>query len=200
MAKKIDGIKFIKTKEYAYCNIEYFSDELKSIIRAHLSEICHGTGKASTGRIMYSYETTIKEFLNRYEKKTTKIKKGLIGELLTHIIISEMFPEYRVISPYFNLEERSIKIRNRGFGTYGMFKERIEGEALERLRKTSVGKYEGFDIPGVAEAVAKELMENDDLVINFAGPQNSKCNQITEALRKGKMIVDWLKEWRDGIN
>lgn len=109
MAKKIDGIKFIKTKEYAYCNIEYFSDELKSIIRAHLSEICHGTGKASTGRIMYSYETTIKEFLNRYEKKTTKIKKGLIGELLTHIIISEMFPEYRVITPYFNLEERSIK-------------------------------------------------------------------------------------------
>ena len=86
MAKKIDGIKFIKTKEYAYCNIEYFSDELKSSIRAHLSEICHGTGKA-----------------------TTKIKKGLIGELLTHIIISEMFPEYRVISPYFNLEERSIK-------------------------------------------------------------------------------------------
>lgn len=109
MAKKIDGVKFIKTKEYAYCNIEYFSDELKSIIRAHLAEICHGTGKASTGRIMYSYEMTIKEFLNRYEKKTTKIKKGLIGELLTHIIISEMFPEYRVISPYFNLEERSIK-------------------------------------------------------------------------------------------
>lgn len=31
MAKKIDGIKFIKTKEYAYCNIEYFSDELKSV-------------------------------------------------------------------------------------------------------------------------------------------------------------------------
>lgn len=33
MAKKIDGVKFVKTKEYAYCNIEYFSDELKSIIR-----------------------------------------------------------------------------------------------------------------------------------------------------------------------
>lgn len=109
MDKRIDGVKFKKTKEYAYCNIEYFSDELKSIIRTHLSEICHGVGKANTGRIMYSYKATIREFLNRYEKKTTDIKKGLIGELLTHIIIIELFPEYRVISPYFNLEERSIK-------------------------------------------------------------------------------------------
>ena len=81
-----------------------------------------------------------------------------------------------------------------------MFKERIEGEALERLRKTSVGKYDGFDIPEAAEAVAKELMENDDLVINFAGPQNVEYNRITEALRRGKMIVDWLKEWRSSIN
>ena len=91
-------------------------------------------------------------------------------------------------------------IQNRGFGTYGMFKERIEGEALDRLRKTSVGKYDGFDIPEAAEAVAKELMENDDLVINFAGPQNVEYNRITEALRRGKMIVDWLEEWRSSIN
>lgn len=113
----------------------------------------------------------------------------------------EMFK--RVIPIYCTQDEHDKfkeYIQNRGFGTYGMFKERIEGEALERLRKTSVGKYDGFDIPEAAEAVAKELMENDDLVINFAGPQNVEYNRITEALQRGKMIVDWLKEWRSSIN
>lgn len=109
MVKKINGVAFIKTKEYAFCHVEYLSDELKSIIRGRLASICYGSAKTNTGRIMYSYKATIKEFLNRYEKKTTKIKKGLIGELFTHIIISEMFLEYSIISPYFNLEERSIK-------------------------------------------------------------------------------------------
>ncbi len=39
---------------------------------------------------MYSYKATVQEFLKRYENKTEKIKKGLIGELLTHIIIKEI--------------------------------------------------------------------------------------------------------------
>ena len=109
MVRDIDGIVLARTKEYAICHIEYFSNELKNVIREHLAAICHGSAKTSTGRIMYSYKATIKEFLNRYEKKPPKTQKGLIGELLTHIIISEFFPEYDVISPYFNLEERSIK-------------------------------------------------------------------------------------------
>lgn len=107
--KNIDGVVFVKKKEYAFCRIEYFSDELKDIIRKQLADICYGSAKVSTGRIMYSYKATVQEFLRRYKNKTEKIKKGLIGELLTHIIIKEMFEEYRVISPYFNLEERSIK-------------------------------------------------------------------------------------------
>jgi len=109
MNKKIDGVAFVGNEKYAFCHIEYFSDELKDIIRGRLACICYGSAKSSTGRIKYSYKATIKEFLNRYEKKTLKIKKGLIGELFTHIIISEMFSEYNIISPYFNLEERSIK-------------------------------------------------------------------------------------------
>lgn len=107
--KNINGVVFEKKNEYAFCCIEYFSDELKDIIRKQLADICYGSAKASTGRIMYSYKATVREFLKRYENKTEKIKKGLIGELLTHIIIKEMFEEYRVVSPYFNLEERSIK-------------------------------------------------------------------------------------------
>lgn len=107
--KKIDGVIFVKTEQYAFCCIENFSNELKEVIRERLACICHGSSKVHTGRIMYSYKATVKEFINRYEKKTLLIKKGLIGELLTHVIIAEMFNEYNVISPFFNLEERSIK-------------------------------------------------------------------------------------------
>lgn len=53
--------------------------------------------------------------------------------------------------------------------------------------------YKGFDMPDAAEYIAKELIENADLVINFARPERL----ITERLRRGKMIVDWLKEWQD---
>lgn len=85
--KNIDGVVFVKKREYAFCRIEYFSGELKDIIRKQLAGICYGSAKVNTGRIMYSYKTTVQEFLKRYENKTEKIKKGLIGELLTHIII-----------------------------------------------------------------------------------------------------------------
>ncbi len=76
----------------------------------------------------------------------------------------------------------------------------MEGEALERLQKTTIAQYEGYNIPGAAEIIAKEMKENKDLVINFASLENAEYDQITEALRKGKMVVDWLKEWRDGLN
>lgn len=88
-------------------------------------------------------------------------------------------------------------IRNRGFGTYKMFGEKIEGEALERLKKTSIAQYNGYSIPGAAETIATELKENSDLVINFACLENTEYDLITESLRIGKMLVDWLKEWRD---
>ena len=51
-----------------------------------------------------------------------------------------------------------------------------------------------------AEVVAKELEENKDLVINFASLENIEYDRITEALQKGKMVVDWLKEWRNSLN
>lgn len=88
--KNIDGVAFVKKREYAFYRIEYFSDELKDIIRKQLAGICYGSAKVNTGRIMYSYKATVQEFLKRYENKTEKIKKGFIGELLTHIIIKEI--------------------------------------------------------------------------------------------------------------
>lgn len=88
-------------------------------------------------------------------------------------------------------------VKSRGYGINKMLGEKIEGEALERLQKIEIGLYEGFDVPGAAEHIAKELNENVDLVINFACPKNVEYGFITERLRRGKMIVDWLEEWRN---
>lgn len=110
----------------------------------------------------------------------------------------EMF--LRVIPVYRNDEEHREfmeYMKSKGFRTNIMFAESIDGEALERLNNTSIGAYEGYGIPGEAESVSQELRKNKDLVINFASLNNAKYNQITKALRKGKMVVDWLEEWRN---
>lgn len=81
--KDIKGVKFSKKSGYALCYIEDFSDELQKIIRERLSAICFGVSDAASGKKLYSYSSTIKEFMSRYDSKPTNTKKGLIGELLT---------------------------------------------------------------------------------------------------------------------
>lgn len=104
----------------------------------------------------------------------------------------------RVIPVYRNEKEHNEFIeyvQSKGFRTNEILNERIEGEALIRLKNTSIDLYDKYGTEA-AEYVAKELKENKDLVINFASLDNEKYNQITEYLRKGKMLVDWLEEWR----
>ena len=113
----------------------------------------------------------------------------------------EMFE--RVIPIYHTQDEHDEfkkYIRKRGFETDKILGEKMRGEALERLQKTRIDRYEGYNIPMAAEVVAKELEENKDLVINFASLENIEYDRITEALQKGKMVVDWLKEWRNSLN
>ncbi|MBO4617977.1 MAG: SGNH/GDSL hydrolase family protein [Lachnospiraceae bacterium] len=109
MMRNIEGISFSKTEKYSLFLIHELSDEIKEIIRAQLATICHGENNVNAGYRMYSYKSTIKEFLRRYKDKPENIQIGMIGELLVHIIFSNYFDEYRAVTPYFNLEERSIK-------------------------------------------------------------------------------------------
>lgn len=105
----INGVMFKKDKDYAICHIVEFSDELKKLIREQLAFICHGASNASSTRKIYNYNNTLKEFIKRYDKKLDSTQKGMIGELIVHVLINEFFPEYETVSPFFNIEERSIK-------------------------------------------------------------------------------------------
>lgn len=107
--KSIDGILFEKRPGYAVCHINELTNEMKQSLRQQLSFICYGRSCSESGKELYNYTNTLKEFLVRYITKPTKTQKGMIGELLSHLIINEYFHDYYVVSPFFNKEERSIK-------------------------------------------------------------------------------------------
>lgn len=107
--RHITGVEHISCEGYSLFYITDPSDELKAVIRNCLASVCHGAAKASTGRPMYCYKTTLSEFIRRYREKNPSTQKGMIGELLLHILMSEFLDEYQINSPFFNLEERSIK-------------------------------------------------------------------------------------------
>lgn len=89
------------------CYIEELSDELKEKIIEMLSSIWHGSVDANE-RPQFNYNTTVKRFLERYQTKTSDTKKGMIGELLSHLLI----PLYINLSPISimkNKEENSIR-------------------------------------------------------------------------------------------
>lgn len=91
--------------------INELSDDLKSEIRKRLVSICYGVDQAQSSRIIYSYKATVNEFIARYKSDknaSRERKKGLIGELLVHVMVG-VEGRFTHASPFFNLEERSFK-------------------------------------------------------------------------------------------
>lgn len=106
----LEGIQFEKSGTGSLCfTIEEISDELKDVIRARLSEICHGAAKASRTSVLYSYKKTLTVFFEKFDTKSADTQKGMIGELLTHVLFLHFETGFRAASPFFNMEEDSIK-------------------------------------------------------------------------------------------
>lgn len=110
MVNNIDGVCFDRKGDYAICHVEYLSDSLKNLIRANLSTICHGSHISDySTEPLFGYKATLSSFLERYDGKVENTKKGMVGEFLSHILITELFDEYEVASAFFNPVEKSIK-------------------------------------------------------------------------------------------
>lgn len=104
----------------------------------------------------------------------------------------------RVIPIYQNDSEHSEfeeYVKNKGFSYGQIFESSIRGEALTRFNSTKVEEY--FDEPIATEHISKKLKDDRSLVINFAHPENTNYEEITKYLKFGKMLVDWLNEWRN---
>ena len=105
------GIIKESSSNYALYFIDDLSDELKTEIRNRLVAICHGSEQAKSSSAIYSYKETVKEFIRRYRTNngtSENRKKGMIGELLVHIVL-EIEDDFTTASPFFNMEERSFK-------------------------------------------------------------------------------------------
>ncbi|KAF1075459.1 Hachiman antiphage defense system protein HamA [Halodesulfovibrio sp. MK-HDV] len=114
MKELFSGISLEKQDDYSVCHVVELSDEIKDLIRKNFSSICHGAAVVEDvdpedyGDI-YSYYSTIESFLDRYNKKSEATQKGIVGELLAHIILTEVLGDFDVVSAFFNQEEKSIK-------------------------------------------------------------------------------------------
>tara|TARA_B110001469_G_C9645153_1_gene325756 strand:+ start:465 stop:1274 length:810 start_codon:yes stop_codon:yes gene_type:complete len=105
----LEGVSLSMRDGSILCCIESISSEFKALLRRNLSSICHGANEAGTGRPMFCYETTLDTLLVGYNKKKDKVRVGMIGELLAHVLILHLFDDFKSVSPYFNMEEKNIK-------------------------------------------------------------------------------------------
>ena len=105
----IDGILIEKDGCKTLCIIEELSDALKKLMRKELSSIMHGSNEVLQLPEYHTYQNTLKFFLDRYEGKSENTQKGMIGELLSHILLPILYDHLTSISVLKNKEERSIK-------------------------------------------------------------------------------------------
>lgn len=101
----------IQTKNnITLCFINEFSDTFKKLIRSTLNIVCYGPSINTPELIKeYPFEQTITSFKERYNSKSDDLKKGMLGELLAHILINNFLDKLKVFSPYFNKEESHIR-------------------------------------------------------------------------------------------
>lgn len=104
----MNGIVEIKKGEVTILEVRVFSDELKKKIRDELVNICHGEYALNSGFSYHSFDETVKELVNHRIPRDKNKKIGAVGELLLNTLIRE-FTDIRIISPFFNLEERNVK-------------------------------------------------------------------------------------------
>lgn len=105
----IDGIRTLEKPNYSIFYIDNFSDEFKQIIREQLQGIWCGFAESDSLPEFYSYKETLTSFLDRYNPKSEETKKGMIGELLSHILLSYQDNDLTSLSILKNKEEKSIK-------------------------------------------------------------------------------------------
>lgn len=104
----MNGIVEMKKGEVTILEVRVFSDELKKKIRDELVNICHGEYALNSGFSYHSFDETVKELVNHRIPRDKNKKIGAVGELLLNTLIRE-FTDIRIISPFFNLEERNVK-------------------------------------------------------------------------------------------
>lgn len=105
----LDGVLISKDDGYLLCQVHYFSEEMQKLLREELVGICKGLDAVASMRAINSYEAVLRELVKRIQLKPENSQKGIIGELLVHLVVRREFPSRRVASVLFNQEDRGLK-------------------------------------------------------------------------------------------
>lgn len=106
----INGIRLVNENEYSIFYVDSFSDELKDLIRYNLQSVCNGFSDVQDDLFsFFSYQNTLKFFFETYDTKKESIRKGIIGELLAHLLIPKYHNNLKSTSILKNFEENQIK-------------------------------------------------------------------------------------------
>lgn len=181
----VPGIEIKKNDKYLIAMISELSDELKKIIRERFSAICHGEQCSLMNAGNYTYAHTVEEFLIRIKTKRTRVKTGMLGELIVHVLTGIVYPGYKTIVPYFNLEERNIK---KGFDSViysadiGIWAYEVKSSKKETLKGSVDGKIKSL-IQIAHSDLSKKLKEQDDTSRLWGNAMNGlqvACGHLTD--------------------
>ncbi len=197
------GVQYIKNDNCSLFVVRELSDEIKNAIREQLSEICYGENNANTSRRLYSYRNTVKEFLKRYEAKPEKIQIGMIGEVLVHLILSNYFDEFKSVTPYFNMEERSIK---KGYDVVltevnspNLWITEVKSGKLHRNKSSDQTMSE---LIGTAKRDLEKRLNEDNISLWLEAINGAKVSFDSTSTMK-EAVIDVLETWgedaSDGI-
>lgn len=166
--------------------ISDISAEMKRVIRANLASICHGAARAGRSPRTYSYQQTLHEFMKRYETKSTDTKKGMLGELLAHILLLDYRTDMHPATPFFNLEERSIK---KGFDLV------LYQKAEHRIWITEVKAGESPNASSSAKTKALLHLAKTDLLARL----NSGKSSLWHNAISGAFVAIGRKKIKDAV-
>ena len=188
-----------KNKNFSLCVIKGLSGDLKDLIRLNLSTVCHGPAKTNTGSKIYSYKATLKEFIKRYKNKDNNTKTGMIGELLCHVTLYHFHKNLKPASPFFNMEEGSIK---KGFDLIAIDKA-DKTFWITEVKSGEIGSSnKNKKIRNLIDLAKKDLSKripNNDCTIWY-----SAINNVELSIESGKpertLLVDFLTEFLEAAN
>lgn len=177
----MNGIVERKIGDSVILEIRNLSDELKDKIREQLVEICHGEYALVSGFNYHSFKETIKELVVFRIPKSKDKRVGAIGELLLNVMIRE-YTDMRIVSPFFNLEERNVK---KGFDIIAVDPNKdlwiIESKAGELGKLKTVNEKIRERINTAKRDLDKRLnMHNSQLWLNSVNSVRSALDDTSE--------------------
>lgn len=183
------GIKVEKDQsgECLIIYIEELSDELKQEIKNELISICHG----DTAIGCYEFNEVLEELLARYPKEENK-RIGFIGEFLLNIIIRKFLPDIKIVSLFFNMEQRDVK---KGFDI--LFIDISNGSIY--FTESKAGKMNDRDKDVNLKIIEKIDLAKRDLIKKFTNKQ--QIGQVkANAINNLRICLDNNDEKKTVIN